>query len=344
MSEDVIGVGVIGAGLWGANHASVFSTLPNTRLIAISDLDEGRARALATRHNVKEVYTDYRQLLRNPEISAVSIATPDFTHTPIILDALAADKHILTEKPLSTNLEEAEKIMQAAKKSSRKVMVDFHNRVNPVFVAARQDIREGRIGKPVHASARQSNTLFVPLEMLKWAARSSALWFLGSHTVDALRYLFDDDVKRVFSMKSKGVLQSHGVDTDDVHLSILEFKSGVIATLENSWILPRDNPQVVDLGISIVGDKGQLQLDPTHNGTYSHLGGQGTKYRDMLGMVPVGKRRIGGFVSESIAVFIDSILDDSPVLASVEDGIRVTQILTAIESSARTGKAVDLPN
>lgn len=342
MPEQTIGVGVIGSGMWGAHHARVFSTLPDTRLIAVCDLVEAQARGLAAAHGVENVHTDHRALLETPGIDAVSIATPDFTHTPIILDALAAGKHVLSEKPLATNLNEAERIKAAAQASDRKVMVDFHNRVSPVFAAARDDIRDGQIGRPVHAAARLSNTTFVPLEMLSWSARSSALWFLGSHAVDILRFLLDDDVKRVFAMKARGTLQRKGIDTDDVHLSMLEFTKGTIATLENSWILSPDNPQVFDFTVDLVGDGGQLQLNPSHNGAYRSLSGSGMKYRDLFGLTPVGNRRVGGFVTESIARFVDAILDDQPVLASVEDGLRVTRILTAIEDSARSGRPVDI--
>jgi predicted dehydrogenase len=68
-----------------------------------------------------------------------------------------------------------------------KLMVDFHNRVNPPFVAARENVQNGTIGTPTYGYARLSNTTLVPLEMLTWADRSSALWFLGSHAVDIMR-------------------------------------------------------------------------------------------------------------------------------------------------------------
>lgn len=342
MDSAQIGVGVVGAGLWGAHHAHVYSTLPQTRLVAVCDVSEDRAQTLGAEHGAEKTYGNHRALLDNADIDAVSIATPDFTHAPLILDALAAGKHVLAEKPLATTLEEVEQIAAAAAASDRTVMVDFHNRVSPAIVAARDDLANGRIGRPVHAMARLSNTTFVPLEMLSWAARSSALWFVGSHAVDALRFILDDDVTRVFAMKSSGVLQSKGIDTDDVHLSMLEFSNGTIATLENSWILSPDNPQVFDFKISLVGDGGQLQLDPSHNGAYAHLSGEGMRYRDLLGVTPTGPGRVGGFVFESIARFVDAVVDGGPILATVEDGLQVTRVLAAIEASARTGQPVDL--
>ena len=342
MANDLLNVGVIGAGIWGAQHAHVFSTLPNTRLVGVCDLDGERAGALAAGHEVTSVFTDHRDMLAADGIDAVSVATPDFTHTPIILDALAADKHVLSEKPLATTVEEAEQVRQAAEHSDRVVMVDFHNRVSPVIAAARDDIAAGVIGKPIHLSGRLSNTTFVPLQMLSWSSRSSALWFLGSHLVDALRYLLADNVVRVFAMKGEGLLQSRGVNTQDVHLSMLEFAGGAIGTIENSWVLAPDNPQVFDLGSSIVGAGGQLQLNPSHNGAYQQISGEGVRYRDLFGLAPAGPGRIGGFIAEAIARFVDSVMLGEPVLASVEDGLKVTRILAAIEKSADTGQPVDV--
>lgn len=342
MTQEPLNVAVIGSGIWGGQHSHVFSTLPITNLLAVCDLDEGRAAGMAKSYGATHVFTDYKKMLELDALDAVSIATPDFTHTPLILDALAAGKHVLSEKPLATSIEEVEAIRKAAEASDCKVMVDFHNRVNPAIATAKDEIANGKIGRPIHASGRLSNTTFVPLEMLAWANKSSALWFLGSHLIDALRFIFQDDICRVFSMRSEGYLKSRGVDTADVHLAMLEFSKGTIVTIENSWVLSPDNPQVFDLGIDIVGEKGQIQLNPSHNGAYREMVGHGLKYRDLFGVTPVGAGRVGGFVMESIAQFVDAVQTGSPVLANVEDGLRVTQVLAAIETSSLTGKPVEI--
>ncbi|MEM7441766.1 MAG: Gfo/Idh/MocA family oxidoreductase [Pseudomonadota bacterium] len=337
-----LGVGIIGGGQWGTHHANVFKTLPRSRLIAACDLDEGRAGRFAAEHGAEASYSDHRSLLEHPGIDAVSVATPDFTHTQIILDALAAGKHVLTEKPLATTEQEAEAIEHAASASDRVVMVDFHNRVSPVFAAARDEVQAGAIGAAIHGSARLSNTKFVPLEMLGWSDKSSALWFLGSHAVDILRFVLGDEVARVFAVSSKGVLAARGVDTEDVHLAILEFSKGTKVTLENSWVLSNDNPQVFDFQVELVGEKGQIQLDPSHSGAFRKLDGAGLKYRDMFGLVPTGPGRPGGFIEEAVARFVDAVLDGAPVLASVADGLASTRVLSAIETSAASGQPVEL--
>lgn len=342
MTTAPLKMAVIGSGIWGNQHANVFSTLAETELAAVCDLDETRARTMAGKWNVATVETDFRKLLERDDIDGVSIATPDFTHTPLLIEALKAGKHILCEKPLSTDLAEAEEIAALAAGTDATVMLDFHNRLNPAVAAAQSDIAAGTIGRVIHADGRLSNTQFVPLDMLSWASKSSALWFLGSHLIDAFRFALGAEVVRVFSMKREGFLKSKGVDTQDVHLSMLEFDNGTIVNIENSWVMSRDNPQVFHMQMNFVGEDGQLQADPSHSGAYRRMAGQGLRFQDLLGETPTGIGRIGGYTLESIARFVDSVRHGAPLLAGVKDGLEVTRILDAIERSAATRQPVDV--
>jgi predicted dehydrogenase len=335
--------GVVGAGLWGSFHCKTLNALPDAELVAVCDLDPERARKMQEQFGAARAYTDYRELIADPDVEAVTVATPDFAHADIVLAAIKAQKHVLSEKPLATTLTEAETIAEQAAKGKVKVMVDFHNRVNPAVHAVREAIGAGEIGSPLHASARLSNTLFVPFELLSWAAKSSALWFLGSHAVDALRFMLDAEVVRVQAMKRHGFLAGQGVDTADVHLALLEFDNGAVASLENSWVLPRDLPLVFDFRVEIVGEKGSLAIDTAQNGTFKKYAGAGLRSGDMLGVTPAAGGRIGGFVMEAIARFVDAVTQDAPVLADAEDGLQVTRVLTAIEEAAKTGAAIKLP-
>lgn len=335
--------GVVGAGLWGSFHCKTLNALAHAELAAVCDLDPKRAQAMQEQFGARKVYTDYRELIADPHVEAVTVATPDFAHADIVMAALTAGKHVLSEKPLATTLAEAEKIAGLAAKSKVKVMVDFHNRVNPAVHAVKEAIGAGEIGLPLHASARLSNTLFVPFELLSWAAKSSALWFLGSHAVDALRFTLDAEVIRVQAMKRHGFLAGQGVDTADVHLALLEFDNGVVASLENSWVLPRDLPLVFDFKCEIVGEKGSVEINTAQNGTFKKYAGAGLRSGDMLGVTPAAGGRIGGFVMEAIARFVDAVTLDMPVLADAEDGLQVTRVLTAIEEAAKTGQSVKLP-
>ena len=334
--------GVVGAGLWGSFHCKTLNALPNAGLAAVCDLDPKRAAEMKETFGAAKAYTDYRELIADPDVEAVTVATPDFAHGDIVLAAIKAGKHVLSEKPLATTLDEAEKIAALAAKGSTKVMVDFHNRVNPAVHAVKEAVAAGEIGLPLHASARLSNTLFVPFELLSWAAKSSALWFLGSHAVDALRFALGAEVVRVQAMKRHGFLASQGVDTADVHMALLEFDNGAVASLENSWVLPRDLPLIFDFKVEIVGEKGSLAIDTAQNGTFKKYTGAGLRGGDMLGVTPAAGGRIGGFVMEAIARFVDAVTLGTPVLADAEDGLQVTRVLTAIEEAAKTGETIKL--
>jgi predicted dehydrogenase len=339
---DRVGFGVIGAGLFGENHALVYSRLPGVELVAVCDQNEARAREVAERYGARTYYTDYVQLLAEPDISAVSIATPDFAHSEIALAAAQAGKHILCEKPLATTVEEAQSIVDAAARAGVKLMVDFHNRVNPPFVAARDSVRDGAIGTPSYAYARLSNTTFVPLEMLSWADRSSALFFLGSHAIDIMRFILNDTVARVHAVSRSGILKGLGVDAPDFHVAIAEFERGAVVTFENAWILPRSQPMVYDFKVEVLGSEGALYVDSSHHGAFElHSGGR-LSYGDVLGVTPTSDLRVGGFVLEAISRFVDAVLHDRPVLATGEDGVEATRIVDAIKRSAETGQPVDL--
>ena len=334
--------GVVGAGLWGSFHCKTLTGLPNAELVAVCDIDPARAAEMGRQFGPASTYTDFREMVENPEIDAVTVATPDFAHAEILLAAIEAGKHVMSEKPLATTVEEAQKIAAAAARKGVKVMVDFHNRVNPAVHGLREAIRDGDIGKPLHASARLSNTLWVPLDLLSWSAKSSALWFLGSHALDTLRFVLGAEVKRVQAVRRHGHLASLGIDTADVHISLLEFDNGVVASLENSWVLPRDLPLAFDFRAEIVGETGAIQIDTAQNGAFRKYAGQGLRTADLLGVTPAAGGRVGGFVMEAIARFVDTVVDDAPLLATVEDGVQVTRVLAAIEEAARRGTAVDV--
>lgn len=338
------GFGVIGTGIvGGAWHAHVYHHMPRASLVAVCDLNEARAREIAEKYGRPHVYTDYGELLARPDIAAVSIATPDFAHREIAVAAAEAGKHILVEKPLATTVEDAEAILAAVEKAGVKLMVDFHNRANPAFVTARQALRNGDLGELKYIYARLSNTTFVPTQMLPWASRSSALWFLASHTLDLSCWLLEDRPRRVYAVSRSGLLREKGIDTQDFHVAIVEFKRGGVATLENSWILPETEPNVFNMKLELLGSDGAMYINTSDNRTVEKFTRDAVSLPDTLGFtLDADSARLSGFVLEAIARFVDAVVDDAPVLATGEEAALVTRVLCAIEESARTGQPVEL--
>ncbi|MEN9935928.1 MAG: hypothetical protein RLZZ387_2507 [Chloroflexota bacterium] len=342
-AREPLGFGVIGTGIvGGAWHAHVYARHPQARLVAVCDLDERRAAEVAQVNGGAAVYTDYRELLARPDIAAVSVATPDFAHHEIAVTAAEAGKHILVEKPLATTVPEAEAIVAAARRAGVKLMVDFHNRVNPPFVAAQRSIRAGEIGRPAYLYARLSNTTFVPTRMLAWAGRTSALWFLASHTVDLAHWLLDDEPRRVYAVSRSGILRERGVDAPDFHAAIVEFAGGAVVNLESAWILPESAPNVFDFKVEILGSSGAITVNASDHRAIEAFTSSGSRLPDVLGLPDGDSPRLHGFVLEAVARFVDAVADDRPLLATGEDGLRVTRVLAAISESAASGRPVDL--
>ncbi len=155
-----VGVAVIGVGAWGKNHARVFSELERARLVAVADQDGDRAKDVAKRHNAS-YYTDVGDLLANPDIEAVTICTPTVTHADLALQAIEAGKHLLLEKPMTDTVQQAQRLIDAAKSAGTILTVGFVERFNPAVRTAAQVIDQGKLGELVLGSARRLGP-FVP--------------------------------------------------------------------------------------------------------------------------------------------------------------------------------------
>ncbi len=341
IAVETIGLGVIGAGIWGEAQARVFASEPSAELIAVCDVREERARMVKKKYGAKRWYTDVEEMMRDEEIHAVGIATPDFAHREPFVCACQAGKHILVEKPLATTEEDLLSMREALSRSQVKVMVDFHTRWNPAIVIAQRDIQEGKLGELMSCYYRLNDIIFVPTKMLSWASSSSILWFLGSHTVDTLRFLVGSEVKRVYAVSRKEVLLKMGIDVADLYQAILEFENGVVATIENNWIVPNTNPHWNDIKINLLGSKGMISMDLTNNQAVERYLEERSDHPDILIMPTVHGRALG-FAHESIRDFVHRLVRGEEFLVGFEDGYRVSKVILALFQSAEERMPVEV--
>jgi len=336
-----IGFGIIGAGIWGESHARIYSTHPLAKLLAVCDIDKEKARYIAQKYGAKEYYTDFQKMLKDSEIQAIGITTPDFAHCEPFIAACQAGKHILIEKPLATTHEDLSAMERAYRNAKKRVMVDFHARWNPPYVIARDNIKEGNIGKLISMYYRLNNTVFVPTQMLSWSKKSSILWFLGSHTVDTLRFFTDSEVKRVYSVSRSEVLVKMGIPVPDIYQSILEFENGVIATIENAWIIPKSNPHCNDIKLNILGSKGMFNMDLTGNQAIERYLEESSDHPDIL-IMPMIHGKAMGFAYESIRDFIEKIASGDEFIVEFEDGYKVSKVILAIMDAAEKRMPIEV--
>lgn len=337
---DRLRVGVIGLGTFGSVHLEAYSDHPAAELAAVCDLDEARLGEAARNYGLDACFRDYTELLAMDGLDAVSVVTPDFTHTDVVLEAVRRGKAVLVEKPLATTLEDCDRIGRALRDRPVPFMVDFHNRWNPGVVRIREAVEGGETGEVRMAYFRLSDTVYVPTEMLAWAGRSSVSWFLGSHCVDTLRYLLGDEVTGVYAVSDSRVLKGMGVETPDYCLATLRFARGARAVVENCWILPNSRSSIVDFKLEVVGEKGALYFDPTPERLLK-LAPDGASCPDTYAALRVHGRSVG-FAVESIRHFVDCVRAGREPAVGFEDGRQATRVVLAMEQSAREGRPVEL--
>jgi predicted dehydrogenase len=332
-------IGIIGAGVWGKTHAFLYREHPGVEVAAICDMNKAKADAFGEEFAIAKVFYDYKEMIASCKLDAVAIVTPDFAHADAACDCANAGIHMLIEKPLATKGEDVERIVAAVRKNKVRVMVDLHNRWSPPFTAVKESLRAGELGKPISAYFRLNDQMWVATDMLPWAAKSSILWFLGSHSLDTLRWLFDDEVDTVYAASTKGVLSARGVDTEDVFQTVMRMRHGGIATMENGWITPDTSPCVNDIKFNMTGDRGMINLDLSNSQLIEKFTETKSTRPDVLVNHFVhGKAK--GFAYESIRHFIDRLISGEDFLVSLEDAANTSLAILAIMESARTGMPV----
>lgn len=334
-------IALIGCGTWGASHAMLYHEDPRVELTGVCDIVESKALALADQVGLshERVFTDYKEMLDKVPCDAVAIVTPDFAHREYAVACANAGKHMIIEKPLATTKEDADAIMEAIERNHVRAMVDFHNRWSPPFALMKEEIEHGSIGQPYSAYIRLNDQKWVPTDMLKWSAKSSVLWFLGSHATDTLRWLFNSEVDTVYTVSREGILKGEGVDSVDMYQSIYTFKNGCIAQVEDGWITPNGGPNVNDFKCSIMGTEGMYQLDLSSHSMIQRYGKDKTAVPDVL-VNNFVRDTATGFAYQSIRHFVDAMINGYDFYVSLKDAYNVTMTVLAVLEAAKSGQPV----
>ena len=333
---EMVSIGIVGAGIWGRNHALALAGHPRGSVDLICDRDERRARALAEKVGCRWV-TSLAEVAASA-VDAVTIATPDHLHREPAVVMLEAGKHVMVEKPLATTVADGRAMVAAAEKAGVKFMVDFHARWHPLFMGAKAYVERGDLGAPVMAYARLSDTIYVPTEMLDWGGRSGPEWFLFPHTMDVVRWLIGRNPIEVYAKGHRGVLESRGVSCWDAVQALVEFEGKAFATFETSWIVPNSYTNVVDNRLTLYGEKGGLELKNEPN-----LWVFTDRYHTPFSSKSVTRYgKAWGFQYKSIRYFIDCVADGVTPEASGRDGLMVTAMIEATLKSLAERRPVKI--
>lgn len=329
-------IGVVGTGI-GALHIASIASMPEiARLAAICSLELETARSLGERYGAGYVTDRYEDLLRDPDIDVVDLCTPPKEHLPMAVAAARAGKHILVEKPLARNLDEADAIIRAAHAAGVKLMTSHNQRYFGHHAKAKELLDAGVIGEPFLAVATvHVHGHIQGFRRLLDQAGGGTLIDSGVHRFDLLRWLMGD-VELVFAQT--GRFMQMQMEGEDCAVVILRFKSGALGAFSCSWSAKGPRPEE---SLQIFGSKGAII-------TEDHTRSLRLRTEDPLpGLAPVTEFYFDVDQQESIRraieAFIRSILEGTEVPITGEDGRASLELAIASYRAQATGLAVRLP-
>ena len=356
-------VGVVGVG-FGAQVQIPGFLSEGVEVVAVCTRREERAREAADKFGIPHVFTNYDQMLKSPDLDAVSIVTPVPLHKPFSIAALEAGKHVLCEKPLTVDQQDAEEMLVAAQRHSHlTAMIGHEFRWAPQRAFVKELLEQDYIGKLHFAHA----TLFIPQRRpaqppplapdTDLGQRGGFLWSMGSHYIDAFRYWFGDIVSVTGKIAAHlpertdpatGLLRR--TETDDSFSIIVEFANGGWGAMTGSTATPAGNGAMIEM----FGSEGSLatpQASPGRNPLPDGLvygGKTGDGERQEIPMPerhrPFEDERDLRLMSFRLMVreFVRGIREGTSPAPNFYDGYRCQQVLDAVIESSQTGRRVEI--
>ncbi len=364
-----LGVGVIGAHAWAESaHLPGYAAYERADLVAICDTVPERAERLAQKFGARRVYTDYREMLGDPDIQMVDVCTPTDTHLPLSLAAIAAGKHVLSEKPLAHDAADAFMAARKAREAGVRTKLGFTFRYSPAVRQLQRWIADGTLGEIFHIHGLEQNSQFLdphyPLRQVPQGADfatliPSSVVGYGSHLLDLVRWCAGEYTSVIGSMKNfvpERVVRGYGeglqrIEVEDGTVALAEFASGAQGMLQTSYIAVGNYPGVE---LRVYGSKGAAVARLVEeNGiaeTLRFATPDQVEFRDVA--LPESAYPPGTtlntpwpelYYRNLVRHFVDEILDDTPEECTFYDGAKSQEVVNAIVRSHQERRWVDLP-
>ena len=330
-SEVRVRLGVIGYGYWGPNLVRNFQDITQSKVVAVADLEENVLKSLGKKFTDLRLTTRHWEILRDPSIDAVVIATPVSTHYALASEALRFGKHVLVEKPLAATSREAVRLTRLAREKKKILMAGHTFEYNPAVQKIGEILRSGELGKLHYVDCVRVN-----LGRYQSDGRN-VIWDLAPHDFSIILNWFGKLPTRVSAWGNACV--RGGVE--DVAFIRLEFPGGVFVHTHVSWLSPAKIRR-----ITVVGSKKMILYDDLENFEKIKIMDRGAELKLKSAEVRVDYR-LGDIVSPHLDMkeplrrecehFIDCILEGRTPLTDGDCGGRVVKVLEAASRSLKQG-------
>jgi len=352
-----LGIAVVGAGRIGTLRARLAARHPAVGFLAVSDLDPGRARALAEVAGADFHSGNNLEVIERPEVSAVFVSTPEGQHAGPVRRALELGKAVLVEKPLALTLEDADDILATLRRTDGLLRIGYSRRFKECFLRAKEQMLHGRLGKVVGGLARVYNTRAQAFAILKRDPHATPVMDVLTYYVDLMCWFLEGNHPvEVVARGQSGLFKSRGYSAPDVTWALVTFADGAVINLGVSYALPEKYPTLGQSDrVELLGAEGTMIIDDDHMDhlIYSEKGIPHPYVPDhqvnlaFLGSNTAGDWAMGEFwgpIGNETRAWLDHLVTGQPTAHTTPEQARINLETTlAIERSARTGQAVRLP-
>lgn len=335
----MINIAIIGCGYWGPNLVRNFSETDNVNLAICCDIQKSRLDFIGRRYPSTEVTADYKEVLNDPKIDAVAIATPVSTHFKIAKEALLKGKHVLIEKPMTNSSSDAKELVELAKRENKILMVDHIFVYSPAVRKIKDVIEKGELGDIYYFDSVRINLGLFQHDL-------NVVWDLAPHDISIIDYLIDRKASSVSAIGSCHI----GNGIENIAYLHINYDSNLIAHIHVNWLAP------VKLRTILIGGSKKMivynDIEPTEKvkvyskgvdvkdapeGRYKML----VDYR--TGDMYAPKIEQKEALKEACRHFVDCINSGRKPVTDGEAGLRVVEILESAQHSIKNnGKVVTL--
>jgi predicted dehydrogenase len=344
--------GVVGVGWAGQQHIKAYAAMEGVELVGIAGLEEDARRELAAEFDVPHSVARWEDLLDVEGLEAISVAVPTFLHAPIAIAALERGLHVLSEKPIALNGDEAERMVAAARSAGRVLDVAFNHRRRGDVKKLRGFIEEGRLGRPYYTKAWWLRRTGIPT-LGSWFTQSSLagggpLVDIGVHVLDYALFLLGNPAVKSVSASTYDLLGTNGFggspastksgsgadaafDVEDLATVFMRLEDGGTLLLEASWAMHRTDGD--QFGAAIYGTEAGAEWyvdDYVPVGSLKLFGD-----KDGLATAQSFRAEIGGAHPEVVADFVAAIRSGD---FSAHDGSAAAQLARVVDAAYRSAR------
>jgi len=321
--EAVIGIGQVGVGAWGRNLARNFGEL--ARLKWLCDADRGALEQLRGRHPSARVTARFEDLLEDPEVEAVVVATPVVTHADLARRALQAGKHVFVEKPMALRASEAEELLELALQHDRVLMPGHLLLYHPGVVKLKELVDSGELGEVLYVYGNRQNLGQIRKD-------ENALGSLGAHDLSVILHLLGEEPCEV-SARGRAFLRD-GVE--DVVFCYLAFPSGKVAHMHLSWLDPHKMRRMTVVGANRMAVFDDMELDrkvTVYDKAAEPPGGSYGEWRTRTGDIFCPYVPNDEPLRLECRHFLSLVAGEGDRFKAARDGVAVVRVLEQLQSS-----------